>query len=158
MKTNEDQINVPFTKDELTTVSSILNKILQTEHLQNLPRSGGSQQESEARNLPLIENAIFLKKNDCFHRINYADIIFVKAEGNYCEFHTRSKKYLHKITLGKMLSLLPKYYIQVHRGYLINLRHLESFCLYKNELVASGIAIPLGRNYRKHLAVLVFSD
>ncbi len=144
--------------DEFAAILSILKKINQSKKSPTLPSRAETAIETTSWQLLLLKDAIFLKKNDCYHKVNYKDIIFVKMESNYCEFYTQSKKYLYKITLSRLLEQLPQYFIRIHRSHLINLYHLEKFCLNKNQLTIDGFTLVFARKYKKHFANLVLSS
>lgn len=52
--------------------------------------------------------------------INIEDVEFVKASGNYSEIYTHKKEcFVHDKNLDKLLKILPKYFLRVHRSYII---------------------------------------
>ena len=67
--------------------------------------------------------------------VHLNDVIFCKAENNYCELHLKNSKYLLSKTLGSLEKRLPKnMFKRVHRSYIVNLNYINHFNKLKNEL------------------------
>ena len=117
------------------------------------PETVNVQAESIERRLeqdaPLrFKNALFLKQNYRYHKIQYQDILYLKADGNYTCVYTIGKTYLIKYSLQAFTSqfLDKDTFARVHRSFIINLEHISSF----NETMAiiEGTEIPIGPNFR----------
>ncbi|RYF17326.1 MAG: hypothetical protein EOO42_15915, partial [Flavobacteriales bacterium] len=95
-----------------------------------------------------FKNALFLKQNYRYHKIQYQDILYLKADGNYTCVYTIGKTYLIKYSLQAFTSqfLDKDTFARVHRSFIINLEHISSF----NETMATieGTEIPIGPNFR----------
>jgi len=95
-----------------------------------------------------FKNALFLKQNYRYHKIQYQDILYLKADGNYTCVYTIGKTYLIKYSLQAFTSqfLDKDTFARVHRSFIINLEHISSF----NETMAiiEGTEIPIGPNFR----------
>lgn len=50
-----------------------------------------------------------------------------------------------KISIGKLLSQLPDYFVQTHRSYIVNLEHVESIEK-KNCFLSNQVVVPISRN------------
>ncbi|MDE6589272.1 MAG: LytTR family transcriptional regulator, partial [Oscillospiraceae bacterium] len=88
-------------------------------------------------------------------RIGVADIVYVEALRHYLTYHTRRKgAELCGIevrgSIGEHEALLTSYgFCRVHKSYLVNLAHID--VIRTSEAVVDGIAIPIGRRYKKEL-------
>jgi DNA-binding LytR/AlgR family response regulator len=75
-----------------------------------------------------LKDALFVKDEYLFVKVQFHDIHFVKANGNYLEVHTENKKHLIKGTLSSFLEILPQdTFIQTHRSYLLNVEKIDAF-------------------------------
>jgi DNA-binding LytR/AlgR family response regulator len=97
----------------------------------------------------LDEKYLFVRKQGAtLEKVNFSDIIFLNSEGNYCYIHTKTKKYVEKTSLNKMLkNNLDERFMRVHHRYIIN---REFLIQQTNEEVTlfNGYKIPIGHSYR----------
>lgn len=64
------------------------------------------------------------------------DILYCKADSNYCTIHLENQKIVLSKTLGETEKILPAHvFTRVHRSYIINKYHIEYFDKEKNSLV-----------------------
>jgi len=140
-----------FTKADLD--QAILVAVQQILMPPSHPGAMNGSTESVERRLeqdaPLrFKNALFLKQNYRYHKIQYQDILYLKADGNYTCVYTIGKTYLIKYSLQAFTSqfLDKDTFARVHRSFIINLEHISSF----NETMAiiEGTEIPIGPNFR----------
>ena len=57
--------------------------------------------------------------------IENPNVILLRAAGNYVELFLEDGRLLHRATLQFMLGKMPEYFVQVHRSYVVNLKHLK---------------------------------
>jgi DNA-binding LytR/AlgR family response regulator len=96
------------------------------------------------------ENAVFAKVGDKLVRVNYNDILIIKADGENCiSLVTDKKEVICRQTLKEFSKSLPFFFVQTHRGYFINLNHLDSFNEREQTAQLKGHSAPVARNYRK---------
>src|SRR5699024_3750327 len=68
---------------------------------------------------------IFVKDSFDVVRINFIDILYLEATGNYVRYVLRDKEILTRITIKEAIELLPKdQFIQVHRSFIVNLPYI----------------------------------
>lgn len=97
--------------------------------------------------LDLIQNSL---KQEVFYlyinktKINCDDILYIEAIGHYCHLHMNNTLET-KENISKLLKELPSYFIQTHRSYLVNLKHVDAInkdvCVLDNQDL-----IPISRN------------
>lgn len=84
--------------------------------------------------------------------INHSDIVFLKAEGNYTEVHTRNGKHLTSNTLKLVEDLLPPVsFVRVHRSYVVNVAFIKSYDRHRQQshiTLESNQTIPVSRRAR----------
>lgn len=87
------------------------------------------RQFSENENQVLhIKDSLFLKKQHHFERVQLQDILFLKADSNYCSVHTKSDRFIYSVGLNKVEEQLPhSRFMRVHRSYVININSVSGF-------------------------------
>ncbi len=99
---------------------------------------------------PMKNAPVFTHVGDRLVRIHTGDLLMVRADGeNYISLIFEKKELSCRTTLKEFCSQLPSSFLQVHRGYVINLEHLDSFNEREQTLSLKGHMAPLGRTYRK---------
>jgi DNA-binding LytR/AlgR family response regulator len=93
---------------------------------------------------------VFAKVGDKLVRINIDDILMVKADGENCISIVLEKKEIScRTTLKEFSSQLPSSFIQIHRSFLINIDHLDSFNEREQTVFLKGHTAPVARNFKK---------
>jgi DNA-binding LytR/AlgR family response regulator len=96
------------------------------------------------------DNHLFTRIGDKLVRISTDELLIVRADGeNYISLVYEKKEISCRITLKEFCRQLPSSFIQVHRGYFINLDHLESFNEREQTAHLKGHTAPIARNFRK---------
>lgn len=81
----------------------------------------------------ITSNQIQLRSNRRTHHVNHNDILYIESLGNYMTYYLYDKKELIVYnTIKKCLDELPEQFIKLHRSFIINVNHIES---YNNENV-----------------------
>jgi DNA-binding LytR/AlgR family response regulator len=90
---------------------------------------------------------ILLQADKKMHRINYSDILFVEAMGDYVKVNTRDKTIVVHQTLQKMQNEMPgDKFFRVHKSYLISLQRIDY--IEGNMVIINKVQIPIGQTYR----------
>ncbi len=98
----------------------------------------------------IIKDALFIKEKYRYTKINIADILWIKAEGNYLELHLANKKELIRATLGSFLERLNRNnFFRTHKSYAVNLDHLTKF--EPTSITINASEIPISKNYADDL-------
>jgi DNA-binding LytR/AlgR family response regulator len=102
--------------------------------------------ESKINNSP--EQFFFVKKDGNLHKINFAEIKFVEAYGNFVKIHIVDDVILTAETLTEIQSRLPEtLFLRVHKSYLVNIDKISK--IYGNQIYVGVPIIPIGSSYRK---------
>ena len=83
-------------------------------------------------------------------RIYLDELIYIKADKNYVEFHTESKRIVDRNKLSAVLDQLPPNFIQVHRSFVINKNFIKS-ATGNQILLKPQFEIPLSRTFKNKL-------
>lgn len=100
-----------------------------------------------------LENApVFTRVGDKLVRIPTCDLLIIRADGENCISLIFEKKELAcRTTLKEFCSQLPPSFVQVHRGYVINLDHIDALNEREQTLSLKGHTAPVGRSFRKEI-------
>lgn len=100
----------------------------------------------------LLENCLFLRDRGRLVKVCLADIQYVEADNKYCTLVTTTGRYLSRQPLRELALELPaRQFVQVQRGYLVNVDFIESFDEGQTAVVVAGATLPLSRSYRDAL-------
>ncbi len=90
---------------------------------------------------------VFVKSDKQLKRIFLKDILFIESMENYVIIHTATSKEIVYTTLKHIAESLPvKYFLQVHRSYIVN---IDAIQVIEGNLLNIGMhKIPVARNLR----------
>lgn len=93
------------------------------------------------------EGHIFTKIDKLIVKINFKDILFIEAYGDYIKIHTKDKVYLKLSSLKSIQETLPEdKFIKTHRSFIINLNSIE---VIDGHVIRFGNKIvPVSKQYR----------
>ncbi|WP_422104452.1 LytR/AlgR family response regulator transcription factor [Winogradskyella sp.] len=75
-----------------------------------------------------INDSLFLKKNQHFERVPLREILFLKADSNYCSVYTKTDRFIYSVGLNKIEEQLPtQRFMRVHRSYVVNINSVVGF-------------------------------
>lgn len=98
----------------------------------------------------ILKDSLFIKDEYLYVKVDFKDIHFVKANGNYLEIHTNNKKHLIKGTLSSFISSLPENtFFQTHRSYFLNIEKIDA--LGGNYVKVGNNEVPLTSQSKEEL-------
>nr|WP_293839427.1 LytTR family DNA-binding domain-containing protein [uncultured Arsenicibacter sp.] len=96
--------------------------------------------------------AVFVRNNQSkMERIDLNEIQWVESEGNYAIIQTENKRYAVKRSLQKMVDLLDRRFLRVHKSFIVNLNQIDNISLLTMQITIHQQVIPIGRTYRKDI-------
>lgn len=104
----------------------------------------------------IIEPAahIFIKSGYEQEKIDFSDILYIEAAGNYVTFFLKDRKVLTRNTFMEIINQLPaKNFIRVHRSYVVSVSKINK--VERHQLTIGSTPIPVSKAYRQHLAELI---
>lgn len=111
------------------------------------------QELYEARNKNQQVPYIFLKTGYEQVKVNFDDILYLEAAGNYVNFVLKDKALLSRMTFSEVENLLPAdKFLRIHRSYVAALAHIEK--IERHQVHIAGKAIPVGESYMDRLKEL----
>jgi DNA-binding LytR/AlgR family response regulator len=95
---------------------------------------------------------IFVKENGVLCKVNFTDIFYFEALGDYVKVKVKEKEYVVNSTMKNLEEKLKnnRQFMRVHRSFIINLAFLENFDA-ETAIVANKI-IPIGNKYKPTLS------
>jgi len=106
----------------------------------------GDQEERDT----LQTTSIFLKVDKRLVKVDFSEIRYIEALGDYLKVHTTGGTIVSYITIGKIESMLPaSKFIRIHRSTIINASFIQY--LEGNFIVVDGIKLSVGLTYKEAL-------
>jgi two-component system, LytTR family, response regulator len=94
------------------------------------------------------EKSIELKIDGSNKIIQYSDVLYFQALGNYIKIVTASKSYLTILTMQELeKKLASKVFIRVHKSFIVPTLNLKKHVGFQKILIANQ-EIPIGRSYK----------
>jgi DNA-binding LytR/AlgR family response regulator len=156
-----DELHIPhvfttsFTQEQIikdaakTSPSGYLTKPVEPGNLKASILLALNQPLSEPKQMDGNFSSFYTKVGDKLVRINLDDVLLVKSDGcNYISVHTHHKEVSCRCTLKEFCEDLPDYFLQIHRAYVINLNHLDSYDEKDQSAILKGKTAPVSRRYK----------
>ncbi len=112
------------------------------DRIKNISVSGNSM-------VPFNDNIYYIKDGNKFVKIQFSDLLFLKAEENYVSFVSQEKSILNLSTLKEAETKLPPYFMKVHRSYIVNLEKIDSATT--EEIKIGSYSIPISQKFKRDL-------
>lgn len=98
-----------------------------------------------------IEPYFYIWENKTYVQINYRDVLYIKADGNFVQIVTSDQMYMPTGTITKLEEKLKAdVFLRVHRSYLVHRGAIAKVT--KNDVILrGGQEIPIGDQYRSKI-------
>jgi len=94
------------------------------------------------------EDLILIKSGSKIHQVKSIDILYIESYGNYVKIYTKKEKLVSLLNMKQALEMLPaEQFAQIHKSYIVSLKHLTSIQNYQVKI--SDIVIPIGKVFKK---------
>lgn len=108
-------------------------------------RSSGSLEEKSSQN----KKEHFIKIGYEHIRIAFEDILYLAADGDYCEVYLSGKKYLSSEPMKKWLEYLEEVdFYRIHKSYVVNIHKIRKLSGNQVYMINDSV-LPIGRTYRE---------
>ena len=87
----------------------------------------------------------FIKTGEGQIRLNFGQLLYCEASGNYVTFQMEEEKILSRMTLTEVENLLPSFFIRTHRSFLINSKKVGK--VEKHQLHLQDKTVPISLSY-----------
>jgi DNA-binding LytR/AlgR family response regulator len=96
---------------------------------------------------PIQQPFIFIKADAKIYKVEFTDLLFAEAQGNYTRIVMTQAVLLPVMTFSNFEEMLPtKLFLRVHRSFIVNkskITHIEG-----NRVYIGKYEIPIGSNYK----------
>lgn len=139
----------PFEQQDLYT--SI--EIALSNFIYGAKNKGGGEEGEAAEGIAsnsVLKDSIFVKKQHLYYRIQFEDIMFIKADNVYLEVNTVDKKFLVRSPLKDYLEKLPrnKFY-RAHKSYIVNVDHIDA--INSKDILVNETLIPISKDFKEFI-------
>lgn len=98
----------------------------------------------------VIKDALFVKKNQYYIRLNFSEIVYLKSDHVYIEVVMESgQKHLLRANLTQIMDKLSNNFFRIHRSYIVNLDYLEK--INSLTLFVNKVELPIAKGIRAEL-------
>ena len=115
-------------------------------------------EKAEMGDIQKKNESLFVRSQGQMINLKPADIYFIQSEGNYIYIYTKNRKIVIRSSIKTVLKNIDsKNFIQIHRGYAINIKEIAEFNISENYVQIDIHRIPVGRKYKKSFRDLLRS-
>lgn len=108
--------------------------------------------EGEWENDILFKEEFYIKLRQRLVKVAIKEVIFLEADGHYCQIHTAESKFLVRLSLNELKKRLPESsFFQTHRSYLVNIEAIKSVDLDDSVVIIGEKQVPLSKRNRESL-------
>lgn len=95
----------------------------------------------------LVTDAVYIKADNAFERVDYTDIYYVEANGNMVTIYTRHRDFTIRKSMKDMEEKLPSnLFLRVQKSFIVQLAQIENFNT-KEITLKTGQTVQVGRQY-----------
>jgi len=95
-------------------------------------------------------NYLFVKSDRKIYKIDYPEIKYVEAFGNYVKIHTTHKIVLAQETLTNLEKSLPAdHFLRIHKSYIVSIHFIN--LVDGNSLFVENVELPIGQLYKQRV-------
>ena len=102
---------------------------------------------------PKKEATLLLKHNEIFKKVSIASIIYIESDKNYLKLFCEDEVYRYRSTISDFMELLPNYFYQTHKGFIVNSNFITGFNHSFVEI--NEIQIPISKTYKEKIMQLL---
>lgn len=94
---------------------------------------------------------IFLKTGYEQEKVNFSDILYLEAAGNYVNFVLKEKSLLTRMTFAELDALLPRNkFIRIHRSYIASVASIDR--IERHQVHLKDVVLPVSESYMQNLS------
>jgi len=97
----------------------------------------------------LFKDHFFIKTRQQLEKVATREVLFLEADGHYCQVHTPKKKFLVRLPMLELFNRLPKdLFLQTHRSFFVNIEKVDSVDLQDSVIIIGEKQVPLSKRNR----------
>ncbi len=98
----------------------------------------------------------FAKTETRLEKIVFEEMLFAEAMENYVAIYTRDKKIITHSTLKGLAEKLPRYFIQPHKSYLVNMNYIDA--VEGNLLHVKKFQVPMSKYQKEEMLAKIVNN
>ena len=140
----------PFNQLQLQRTIELTVKKLSNTSTTSIISTEKIQKEKEIwENDFFFDTHFFIKTRQRLEKVATNEVLFLEADGHYCQIHTKEKKFLVRIPMMELSKRLPKdSFLQTHRSFIINMEKVDSVDLQDSVIIIGEKQVPLSKRSR----------
>ncbi len=96
-----------------------------------------------------FKSHFFIKTRQRLEKVATNQVLFLEADGHYCQIHIKEKKFLVRISMLELSKRLPEdLFLQTHRSFMINMEKVDSVDLQDSVIIIGEKQVPLSKRNR----------
>jgi len=96
------------------------------------------------------KNYLFLKSGYEQVRVNFEDICYLEATGNYVNYVLKDKTILSRLTITEVEAMMPAgEFIRIHRSFIAAVNKIDK--IERHQLLVNGAVLPVGNLYYQNI-------
>ena len=96
-----------------------------------------------------FKSHFFIKTRQRLEKVATNEVLFLEADGHYCQIHIKEKKFLVRIPMLELSKRLPEdLFLQTHRSFMINMEKVDSVDLQDSVIIIGEKQVPLSKRNR----------
>lgn len=104
-------------------------------------------------NEPTTTDNILIKSGAKIYKIDFSDILYLEAMGEYVTVYTTKQKIITLSSLKSLEDRLPQnIFVRVHKSYIVSVKHIDF--IEKDRIHIAGKTIHIGRVYKEKVLEL----
>lgn len=112
-----------------------------------LPVFQGEIAEKMDKTEKIITDFIFIKDGTTNYKINFNDLLYIQAYGNFAKIHTTQQNIVASMTMKQLEEDLPEaIFMRVHKSYIVNIQKVNK--IEGNRIYIDKVEIPIGTVYK----------
>lgn len=88
---------------------------------------------------------VFIKTSEGQVRVNFAELLFCEATGNYVTLYLDQEKIVSRMTFKEMEKVLPSCFVRTHRSFVANKNRMDK--IEKHQVQLGEYTVPLSLSY-----------
>jgi two-component system, LytTR family, response regulator len=123
--------------------------LLKPFHLSRFLKSCQKAQEWHALRNGQNAGFVFVKTGNEQVKVNFEDLLFCEASGNYVTFCLADEKILSRMTLAEVEKILPSSFVKTHRSFIVNSQKIHK--IERHQITLSGKSVPISGTFYEGL-------
>jgi len=136
-----DYLKKPFSFERFFKAIQKVQEKIKSKNTQRLEINSTTQTSNE-------DKFIFVKSDKKIRKLNFSDILYVEALGDYIKIYIKNSNLVIYNTLKNIEKLLPENkFKRIHKSYIISIDKIKT--IEGNRIFINNFEVPIGKNYKK---------